>query len=290
MVNGSKNWCFTWNNYTSMNVASLQSLEGVVQYMVFGYEIGESGTPHLQGFMQLKSRKTFQQVKGILGNQPHIEMKSRNSTAKQAADYCKKDGNFVEFGELIGQGRRTDLEKIKEQIDSGATMESLWDSNFSLMLQYRKGFAEYIDLRSSKLVREPPRVFVFYGTTGTGKTRRAHACIPESTWVYPGKGWFDGYHGQRVAIFDEFDGSCVTFAFWKQLVDRYNIRVPIKGGYVSWRPEIIIFTSNIPPTGWWRDERERLPLGHREQFDRRVERVVEMNEPWDPNTDPLLFE
>jgi len=287
MPNGSKNWVWTLNNQTQTETALLQDYDALkthVSYIVIGTEVGEEGTPHLQGFVQFFSKKTMQQVKLCLQvNRMHLEV--MKGSAIQASDYCKKDGNFLEFGELTKKGQRKDLEDLKKSIDSGSAYESLWDNNFSTMVQYRKGIQEYIDLKRSKVMRPVPRVLVFWGTTGTGKTRRAWAINPQSTWVYPGKGWFDGYNGQSVAIFDEFDGDDIKFALWKQLVDRYPLRVPIKGGYVAWAPEYVIFTSNIGPRFWWREE--RLPMGNTEQFDRRVERVVEMNQEWDPESDPL---
>lgn len=205
-----------------------------------------------------------------------LHLEQMKGTAQEASAYCKKDGQYFEYGVLVGKGRRRDLEKIKEEIDAGANLEDLWDSNFSTMLQYRKGFEAYIDLKRSKLHREPPRVIIYFGATGTGKTRRAWEVDPGSTWVYPGKGWFDGYQGQKVAIFDEFDGSDINFAWWKQLVDRYPVRVPVKGGFTPWYPNTIIFTSNLNPDLWW--GLERLPMGWRDQFNRRVTEKVEMNE------------
>lgn len=207
---------------------------------------------------------------------------------EQAITYCKKDGDFYERGTYTKKGQRSDLLEIKKKIDSGTSYDQLWEEDFSVMLQYRKGFQEYMNLKSSRTPREQPRVFVFWGSTGTGKTRRAWAINQESTWVYPGKGWFDGYTGQEVAIFDEFDGSDIKFSFWKQLVDRYRVAVPIKGGFSNWCPKFVIFTSNLEPGNWWRDE--QLPMGSTDQFSRRVERVELMNTEWTPEvSEPLNF-
>lgn len=41
----AKNLVFTVNNYTEESCAYLDALECV--YMVYGYETGENGTPHL---------------------------------------------------------------------------------------------------------------------------------------------------------------------------------------------------------------------------------------------------
>lgn len=286
-----RNWCLTLNNYTLEEKSELLSKlnEGVqastIQYYVIGMEVGAAGTPHLQGYVQFCSTKRLPTVKNILNNQRmHLESQSKHSTAMQAAVYCKKDGDFVEEGTLKEKCQRTDLMKIKEKIDQGITYAELWDQEFKTMVQYRKAFGEYIALKRSSIAREMPIVLIFFGTTGTGKTRRAFEINPNSTWVYPGKGWFDGYCGQEVAVFDEFDGSDLEFSLWKRLCDRYQMQVPVKGGYVPWYPKVIVFTSNVNPDNWWLVgvDKVNLPNGHAEQRDRRVSARIRMDEPYAP--------
>ena len=48
----AKNWLFAWNNYSNNDVEKLKSLTDSD-----GCEVGEEGTPHLQSYVQLKSRK-----------------------------------------------------------------------------------------------------------------------------------------------------------------------------------------------------------------------------------------
>lgn len=101
----SKYWCFTFNNYSAGDPAVLEfTLHNAgTTYFVFGYETGESGTRHLQGYIEFTRRLRFNQVRSYLGEQVHIE--PRRGTGQQAADYCKKDGVFVEYGTLSGVGR-----------------------------------------------------------------------------------------------------------------------------------------------------------------------------------------
>lgn len=46
-------WVFTINNYGDDAIEILRSLVSrkIASYIVFGTEVGESGTPHLQGFV-----------------------------------------------------------------------------------------------------------------------------------------------------------------------------------------------------------------------------------------------
>lgn len=111
--------CFTLNNYTpdeQLTVASLvDSHPDDYAYVCFGREVGASGTPHLQGviFFAPGKRFRFNQIKAMIGiDRLHIE--AMRGTPTQAIAYCKKDGDWVDFGEepTATQGRRTDLEAV----------------------------------------------------------------------------------------------------------------------------------------------------------------------------------
>lgn len=86
------------NNYDDNDIAHLNSLEtnAEVIYLIYGKEIGDGGTPHLQGFVHFAGRKRLISVKRIVGVRSHCER--TRGTPYQAAEYCRKDGDFVEFG------------------------------------------------------------------------------------------------------------------------------------------------------------------------------------------------
>lgn len=90
----------------------------------------------------------------------------------------------------------------------------------------------------------------FYGDTGTGKTRAAYDLVNQyNIFMINGpnnKGgalWFDGYMGEQVAILDDFRPWWCRFDYLLRLLDRYPMRVPVKGGFVNWIPEIIVITT-----------------------------------------------
>lgn len=144
----SKNWCFTINNYTEETELLLSGLKNSVVYLIFGREVGDQGTPHLQGFVSYPSRKTLSAVTRSLGG-AHCSI-AKHITA--SIRYCKKDGDFVEFGEPpqdYRQGKRTDLEDFKDDVKGGITdWATLMEEHSNVIARYHKFASEYVRLHS----------------------------------------------------------------------------------------------------------------------------------------------
>ncbi len=109
----TKHWCFTINNYNDADLLRVATFaEASCDYLIYGKEIGISGTPHLQGYLQLKLRQRLPFLKNGLHPTAHFEI--ARGTPQQASDYCEKEADFTKFGELIvGQGKRSDIDKFK---------------------------------------------------------------------------------------------------------------------------------------------------------------------------------
>lgn len=131
----SKYYVFTLNNYTEEETRAIEAYAQEAQdnldqhectYIIIGKEIGESGTRHYQGYIEFSSRRRLTQVKRVPGlSRAHFEV--RRGNARQAADYCLKDGDLlVEAGAIstVSQGSRTDLESLKE-VRSDLFLEAL---------------------------------------------------------------------------------------------------------------------------------------------------------------------
>lgn len=111
---------FTLNNPTAQEVDFIRNgasaTESPFRYLIFGRETGASGTPHLQGFCIFPTPKRLRAVRSLLSARVHVER--ARGTSQQARDYCKKDGDYEEFGEFPSQaGRRNDLESIIQWAD-----------------------------------------------------------------------------------------------------------------------------------------------------------------------------
>lgn len=91
----SRGWCFTINNPTGWDTADIERLSAACQYLIKGNEVGEEGTPHWQGFVYFQNKKSFSQVREAL---PRAHIEKQRGTFEQAIDYCKKEGDFREWG------------------------------------------------------------------------------------------------------------------------------------------------------------------------------------------------
>ncbi len=97
------NWTFTLNNYRQEDFTALDELflSGKFKYMIYGKEIcPTTGTPHLQGFLQMAKKIRFRGLKQLLGDKYHLEQAEHPWFA---AEYCKKDGEWNEFGKFVAQ-------------------------------------------------------------------------------------------------------------------------------------------------------------------------------------------
>jgi hypothetical protein len=251
-----KRWCFTLNNpkpeeeeFILSQLALLKNKEKTtlpLTYIIIGREA--VSTPHLQGYLELSQKISLSGLKNFL-SRAHWE--KAKGTAKQASNYCKKEGKFEEEGVLsVGQGTRTDLQEVKKKIEAGATELEIADQYFEKWVVYRRSFQRYATLISTKR-RWRTVTHVYWGKTGTGKTRFCYDQVMDSTFWTPGDyQWFDGYCGQKVVLLDDYRGEYKLQMLLK-LLDRYEMSVPVKGGFTTWAPRKVYITSNVHPNDWY---------------------------------------
>lgn len=267
---------FTINNYTDQDVLDLKS-NTKITYLVFGYEVGENGTPHLQGYLEVKRRAEIAWYKKHIHKTAHFE--PRRGTLEEAVNYCKKDGNFHEQGEAKPdkkQGKRSDLELVKKIVmeEKGSMLDVIENCTSYQALRGAQIMMNYRPYISTDI---PKTVYWFYGSTGKGKTRIAIEKSNELTqgnfWMsHETLQWFDGYHNQQVVIIDDFRTSMCKYNFLLRLLDRYPLKVPIKGGYVEWLPTTIFITSHKHPEELYTwEEKVRDDIA---QLLRRITKIV----------------
>jgi len=280
----AKHWQFTLNNPVEHEQRRLQALgesvgtDSEIAYLGWGREKGDGpwsgrqpGTKHFQGYCSFRRRKSLAQVKRLLGERCHLEV--CRGTPHQNREYIIKHGEFSEYGELpSGRGKRSDIEALRDAVKSGMARSDIADQFPLLYAKYRSAIKEWISDYAPKRTWAP-EVNVFWGPTGTGKTRAVYEFIRhEDIFCYNGgkDGWFDGYDGQCVVLFDDFSGSDFKLNYLLRLLDRYPMKVPIKGGFVEFVPKHIFITSNLDPDIWY----QHAHIEHQRALKRRFTKVV----------------
>lgn len=240
---------FTYNNYTDAGVEELKNYENA-QYLLLGFEVApETKTPHIQGFIQLKKRKTCYSFMNDFSFQFYVIPSKASAISNY--DYCTKDKNYYEKGTLIKQGRRTDLKNIREDfMETNSIKETLErNPNHSyVQLRYLENIAKYY----SKTRDNDFLVEWFYGPTGSGKTRAAKARFENKNYFMQTQTgflkWWDGYDGQEYIIIDELRPSSCSYSYLLGLLNKFNkFTVETKGSTREILTKHIIITSSYKP-------------------------------------------
>ncbi len=279
----ARHYCFTWNNPPGTAAATLQCAvsEGNSSYVCFQSEIGKSGTPHLQGYIEFANPRTIAGIKQLVGSSS-IHLEQRRGSQAEAIGYCQKAGGeqYQEYGTpRPGQGTRTDLETVKSDIQSGTLNElELVEKHFSAYARYHRFFGMYRELRRRYTVKPDYRkknVIWFAGDTGTGKTAKALGILTGkymgfAIYIRPSTtgavAWFPNFSVEhRGLILDEFR-SDIKLTVMLRLLDGFPYQVETKGGFVETHEiEDIIITSNYMPWECYpnKDLKAKQPLYRR---------------------------
>lgn len=256
----SRGWCFTINNWTEDDFASLKQLQHV--YLVVGRERGENGTPHLQGYIHYQFPKSFSSVKREL---PKAHIEKRQGTPEQAAEYCKKDGDYYEHGilpETSGEATKILWKTILDKAKCGDT-QWIEDNYPKIWIQSSHRLQSLRSTETALLDGDLQHEW-WVGPTGTGKSRTLWELYPEHFQKELNK-WWDGYNNAEVVAIEEWSpkNEC-TGSLLKIWADRYPFTGQIKGGALQKiRPRKLIVLSNYEIQDCFPDSRDNIPLMRR---------------------------
>lgn len=267
----SRAWVFTINNWTEDEFYLVKNT--TCTYLVMGKEIAPTtGTPHLQGFVYFKALKSMASIKAAAGwARASLRIKSANSTFAQAADYCKKEGQFVELGECPAElaaaraaGGASTADKWREALEQSRQGLEVEDSMIAF-LHYKaiNHHREAHLCRMRNLTDTTQQMLWYWGEARTGKSRKARTDNPDAYLKSCNK-WWDGYQAQEVVIIEDLDRAhdCLAHHL-KVWADRYKFPAEYKGGMFVIRPRVIIVTSNWSIADIWQEEQSREPLESR---------------------------
>jgi len=278
--NKYSNWCATVQ-YGGPVQPRLEDLEEPIDrikqkcvYWVIGKEVAPTtGQKHLQCYFQFKDRQRRTALVRML---PCWWENQLSPTVEQAADYCKKEGDFQEGGILKAtvvsmeqarakgakRGGDANAERWKtarQLIESGNLAElddQIFICHHSAVMGIRRSHMQpkaTLDWEAG----EQPNLWL-YGKAGCGKSRKARQLAPDAYSKMCNK-WWDGYKDQEDVIIDDFDIEhkvlCHHLKIW---ADRYPFVAEIKTTADMMRPKRIIVTSNWSPAEIWSDKEKDL--------------------------------
>jgi len=262
----AKTWMYTLNNWTDEELIDLLPENLECSKHVCGSEVGEQGTPHLQGRITFRKTYTFNMWKKL---NPRLSVRKARYVE---CNYERKEGNVLIDFDNREQGKRSDLDAGCDIIKRGGSMREVADSVPGTFVRYHKGF---MALKCQLIVprNEVPTVTVFYGKTGSGKSRAARVATDADRYVwFPQMGkWFDGYVGQSDIIMEEFRGQ-LPLGMLLSLLDRYDCKVEYKGGIMEFAATNIVITSPIHPREWYE---KCCNEDIWKQLDRRITEIIE---------------
>lgn len=250
-TNKTRSWCATVNNHDEDDRDALKALK--YRYIVIGDEVGESGTPHLQAYVYLESGMTLSALKKKL---PRAHLEPAKGDAQANRRYCVKDGIYWEDGDIPAQGKRKDLDELKEDILNGKKVDDICMDDPMVFHQYGRTLSKIEDIALRKKHRtEMTRGVWYYGPTGVGKSHRAFEGYNSDThYVVPDdNGWWDGYTGQETVILNDFRGS-IKYGELLQMVDKWPYWVNRRGREpVPFLAKLVIVTSSLRPEEVYRN-------------------------------------
>lgn len=243
----SRRWCFTLNNWTPDEHQFIldkisNTMADSVRYAIVGKEVGESGTPHLQGYLNLRKPCRLKGLKtNYVGNRAHCKPAEGTDLHNQV--YCSKEGDFEEVGTPQSQGTRNDITSAIDSLKSGATLSDVAENHSEVFVKYGRGLRDLQLMLDKPYNHDSVRGLWIYGPPGTGKSHHARLINPNSTYLKPQNKWFDGYSGQEIILLDDLDTGMLGH-YLKIWADKYACTGETKGGTVNLRHKQFVVTSN----------------------------------------------
>lgn len=259
-----RHWAFTWNNYTESDLEEVKSVE--CTHLVVGEEVGESGTPHLQGQISFATVKSLKSLKKLW---PKVHWEPTKDL-EASITYCSKEGKVFSKGEKKEQGKRSDLSAAYAAFKGG---KQLFDWAMEAEPSYQALKVFELLSRKAKPSDGPRTVKWFYGPTGTGKSREAHEA--GAHFMSREGAFWSAYDGQEIVCLDDLRPGDLSRGHLLKILDRYPFEISIKGTTAPWRAKTIYITTPLSPTAFWSGMRGDDEADQVGQLLRRINEIRE---------------
>lgn len=263
-----RTWRFTLNNPTEAELDMVKLWE--VTRCAITSEVGDTGTPHFQGFITFPRTYRLASLKK-LAPRAHWEV---SATADWNYE-LKTDSTIVRVEDNRKPGARKDIDLVYDAVAEGKGLPEFLAERPSLC--QIKLFEKLRAIHPPRDRQQPLTVIWIYGPTGTGKTKyvydttEAQGLVPFRPVSFK---WWEGYTDQPVVLLDDFRGDWCKFHELLVLFDRYPRKVEYKGGSVDLVADTFYVTSCSHPRDVYSKTDEDV-----QQLLRRITRIEHFNAP-----------
>jgi len=277
----SRNYCFTSFAFDEVRLEFVESIVKFmedIKFIIWQLEAAKStGRKHIQGYVEFGKPMRWKAAKEIFKDEL-VHLECRRGTRESAISYCEKaetkiKGPFEYGNRGITQGHRSDFDEIRDKLKCGLELKDIAEKHPGDYLRYHRGIEKMKSLLDENLNWRKVETFIYWGETGTGKTRKAVEDNVSSYYILDlienGGTWFDNYCGESCLIIDDFYGQLKAEKLLHWL-DGYKRLLPTKGGsvYAKWKK--VIITSNVHPDEWY----QSIPEKVKDALKRRYTEIV----------------
>jgi len=221
-----------------------------VSWIAGQVELGEGGFLHWQLAVYFKLRVVLSTLHASLSGKGHYEL-ARSAAIEEYVfkeDTAVLGTRFTLGSKPFKRGSARDWDAVYNQAIKG----EFSDIEKSILVPYYSSIKRiYQDnLAPTDMERT---VYVYWGATGTGKSRRAWQEAGMDAYPKdPRTKFWDGYRGQKHVVIDEFRGD-IAIGHLLRWLDRYPVIVEVKGSSAVLSAQTLWLTSNLSPTQWYPD-------------------------------------
>lgn len=218
-----------------------------ITYIKGQLEIGAGGFTHWQIVANCDRSRRLSWMRSTFGS-VHCEL-TRSDAALEYVwkEDTRVDGTQFEFGQQpIQRNAKRDWDDIWSKAVAGEYYAIPADVRIRCYSTLKRIRADH--LVPVAVVRT---CTVLWGSTGTGKSRRAWTEAGVEAYPKdPNTKFWCGYSGQEFVIIDEFRGR-IDISHLLRWLDRYPVRVEVKGGSYPLQATKFWITSNLHPREWY---------------------------------------
>jgi len=270
------------------------SLSTEVNYAAWCLEVGEQGTPHLQGYIWFNKKvhakhvnKTYFLAKPDTHPNGSACLTKINGTVIHCLNYIKREGRHADKpGLLDGPWEHGDRSLVVEE-RSHARSVKFYETREELandpdaQANYGNIMRQHNDRQLLKKRSWHTRFICLWGDTELGKSEffkavKKFCFVPNNYRVFEVQKchtgsksatlWFDGYDGEEVIFVDDY-ANTFSVTLFKDLIKAHPIHLPSKGAKVPMLAKYVFVISNYAPRTWWHN----VPEHHKKAAMRRME-------------------